>query len=170
MRKYASFDVCERQALDHAAREFGVDLSEVDRSSLLAKNQELPPFPDVAPALTRLRDEGHALMAFSNGLEATVRAVLGHAGVLDYLDGVVSADDIETFKPDPRAYDHLLGRFSRPLGETWVVSANPWDVIGAKAAGLQAAWVQRRPQIFDRWGVEPDLIVTSLEELPARLA
>lgn len=171
MRHYAPFDVCARQALEHAAREFGVALSETDRRSLFAKTRELPPFPDAAPALATLRAGGHALMAFSNGLEATVRAVLGHAGLLDDLDGVVSADDIETFKPDPRAYDHLLGRLSRPSGETRVVSANPWDVVGAKVAGLQAVWVRRQAdQIFDPWDVEPDLVVTSLEELPARLA
>ncbi|MEO6809253.1 MAG: haloacid dehalogenase type II [Isosphaeraceae bacterium] len=170
MRQYVPFDVCIRQALEHAAREFGVELSEADRQSLIVKTRELPPFPDAAPALAKLRDDGHELMAFSNGLEANVRAVLGHAGILDYLEGVVSADDIETFKPDPRAYHHLLGRLSRPSGETWVVSANPWDVLGAKAAGLQAVWVQRHPQVFDTWDVEPDLIVTSLEELPARLA
>jgi len=39
-------------------------------------------------------------------------------------------------------------------------------VIGAKAAGLKAAWIRRNPtSAFDTWGIEPDLIAADLIEL-----
>jgi 2-haloacid dehalogenase len=51
----------------------------------------------------------------------------------------------------------------------WLISSNPFDVIGAKACGLRTAWVQRDPKrIFDQWDFEPDVIVRSLAELPFR--
>jgi hypothetical protein len=46
------------------------------------------------------------------------------------------------------------------------VSTNPFDIIGAKSAGLRTAWVKRDPNVvFDPWGVEPDLVVSGLDQL-----
>ena len=51
------------------------------------------------------------------------------------------------------------------------MSSNAWDVIGAKAIGLRAVWVKRQAEaVFDPWEVEPDLVVSSLEELAAGFA
>ena len=51
-----------------------------------------------------------------------------------------------------------------------MISSNPWDVIGGKAAGLKAAWIKRDPaRIFDPWEVEPDLVVEDLIELSEQL-
>ena len=170
MREYADFGACTREALDFAARSFGLELSDDGREALVEEYQNLRPFPDVLPGLGRLRDEGHTLVAFSNGVEGTARVLLERGGVLDHLEDVVSVDDLGTFKPDPEVYRYLARRLGRPVGETWLVSSNAWDVIGAKSAGLRAAWVRRNPEtVYDPWGIEPDLMVENLEQLAERL-
>ena len=170
MREYADFGVCTRQALDFAALSFGVELSDDQREGFVEEYQNLRPFPDVLPGLERLRSEGHTLVAFSNGLERTARVLLERGGVLEHLEDVVSVDDLGTFKPDPEVYRYLARRLDRPVGETWLVSSNGWDVIGAKSAGLRAAWVRRNPAtVFDPWGIEADLVVEDLEQLAGRL-
>ena len=170
MREYADFGVCTRQALDFAALSFAVELPDDDRERLVEEYQNLRPFPDVAPGLERLRSEGHTLVAFSNGVERTARVLLGRGGVLEHLEAVVSVDDLGTFKPDPEVYRYLARRLDRPPEETWLVSSNAWDVIGAKSAGLLAAWVRRKPDaVFDPWDIEPDLVVENLEQLAGKL-
>lgn len=170
MREYADFGVCTRQALDFAARSLGAELSAEDRERLVEEYQNLRPFPDVVPGLEQLRSEGHTLVAFSNGVEQTARVLLERAGILDSLDAVVSVDELRTFKPDPEVYGYLARRLDRPPEETWLVSSNGWDVIGAKSAGLRAAWVKRRPQaVFDPWDIEPDLVVENLKQLAGKL-
>ena len=170
MREYADFGVCTRQALDFAALSFGLELSSEGREGLVEEYQNLRPFPDVLPGLERLRSGGHTLVAFSNGVERTARVLLERGGVLDHLEDVVSVDDLGTFKPDPEVYRYLARRLGRPVGETWLVSSNGWDVIGAKSAGLRAAWVRRDPAtVFDPWGIEADLVVEDLEQLAGRL-
>ena len=48
----------------------------------------------------------------------------------------------------------------------WLISSNPFDVIGAKVIGLQSVWIRRSPDvIFDPWGIEPTLTVANLLEL-----
>ncbi len=170
MRRYEDFGVCTQQALVFAMRSMDVVLSESEREGLLEEYQNLQAFPDVAPGLEKMKLAGHTVVTFSNGVEATTRTLLDRSGVLPYLHDVLSVDDVKTFKPDPEAYHYLARRLERPAAEVWLVSSNPFDVIGAKSAGLRAAWVKRRPDaIFDPWDIEPDLVVGNLEELAAEL-
>jgi 2-haloacid dehalogenase len=79
-------------------------------------------------------------------------------------------DALRTFKPDPAVYEYLVAESGVPREKVWLISSNPFDVIGAKACGLRTAWVQRdAKRIFDPWGIEPDVAVHSLGELPGLL-
>ncbi len=170
MQKYETFGVCTKQALLFTMQTLKVDLSAQDQEQLIEDYQNLRSFPDVVPGLLALKTQGYTLVAFSNGIEATVRTLLGRAGILPHLDGVVSVDDLKTFKPDPKVYAYLAHRLDQPMQETWLVSSNPWDVIGANSAGLKSAWLQRQLNaVFDPWGISPDLIVNSIEELSKQL-
>jgi 2-haloacid dehalogenase len=160
MGRYVTFDVCTRQALRFAADTFGV---RIDDDRLLEHYGKLPAYPDVADALAKLPGK---LVAFSNGTEQAVRGVLSNAGLLDRFADVISVDEVGSYKPDPAVYDRLVDRVGGPKDAVWMVSSNPFDVIGAKSAGLRAAWLRRdATKIFDPWGIEPDRIVKNLGEL-----
>ncbi len=170
MRTYEDFDSCTRRALVFAAGALGVNLSEQERERLIEEYQSLSLFPDVIPGIEALKERGHQLVAFSNGVEATVRTLLDRAGVLPHLQDVISVDDLKTFKPDPEVYHYLTRRLGTNPSGTWLVSSNPFDVIGAKAVGLKAAWIQRNPGAqFDPWDIEPDLIAPDLQMLAGKL-
>ncbi|CAN5460579.1 haloacid dehalogenase type II [soil metagenome] len=170
MKKYENFGVCTKQALDFAAESFGVSLSDDERTKLIEEYQNLHAFPDVAPGLEKMKANGHRLAAFSNGVEATARMLFTNAGILAHLDEIVSVDDVGTFKPNPAVYEYLAKRFERSIEETWLVSSNPFDVIGAKAVGMNAAWIKRSGNaVFDPWGFEPDIVASDLEELAGTL-
>jgi 2-haloacid dehalogenase len=170
MQHYATFAVCTAEALDYCCERFRADLPRQRRAELMEAYEWLPAFADAEPGLTRLRAAGHRLFAFSNGTASHVDTVLTYAGLRPLLDGVISVDEVKTFKPAPAVYSYLRrasGAWSRPC---WLVSGNAWDVIGARAAGLDAAWVQRSPSLaFDPWGIAPTLTVASLEDLADRL-
>jgi len=51
-----------------------------------------------------------------------------------------------------------------------LISSNPFDVVGASAAGMRAARVDRSGGLFDTLGPRPDLVVSSLTELADALA
>ncbi|HET7100369.1 MAG TPA: haloacid dehalogenase type II [Terriglobia bacterium] len=170
MQKYENFDVSTEQALVFAANRLKLNLREEDRAALMETYRRLPPFPDALPAIRSLRAAGFKLAAFSNGVETSLRALLEHAGILPHLDAVISVDDLKTYKPDPRVYRYLAELLGLPLGNTWLASSNGWDVIGAKAAGLRAAWIKRNPDdTLDPWGITPDLVAANLEDFSARL-
>jgi 2-haloacid dehalogenase len=170
MRCYEDFDACTRRALAFAAKTYKVELPDAAQKQLLTDYLNLPAFPDALSALETLRASGCRLLAFSNGVEKSLRTLLGKAGVLNHFEEVVSVDDIKTFKPNPDVYAYLVTRGGRPREETWLVSANPFDVIGAKSAHLRGAWVRRNSEaVFDPWEFEPDVVVSDLTELARRL-
>ncbi len=171
MRQYVSFDICIAQALRYVVQALEAPISAADEADLLSRYRTLPAFADAVPGIETLKTQGHTVVAFSNGVEATVRALLDHAGILPFLDGVISVNDVRTFKPDPDVYAYLARRVNRPAAETWLVSSNPFDVIGAKAAGLRAVWLTRRAgDVFDPWDIEPDSTVSHLHELAEQFA
>ena len=166
MKKYVSFDVCTAQALRLVAAQFGISLSTESEDRLLSRYRHLPPYPEVAAALEEIAAQGFDVVAFSNGTPRAVRTALDHAGILARFRKIVSVDAVRSFKPDPAVYEHLVAEVQAPREALWLISSNPFDVIGAKACGLRAAWVKRdAKRVFDPWEFEPDLIVHGLNEL-----
>lgn len=166
MRRYQPFAVCVSQSLDYVDAAMATRLSVDQKQSLLLFFRKLPPFDDVEPALQALRENGIAMYAFSNGMQDAVEGLLEGAGICEYFDGVVSVDDVQSFKPDPAVYHHFLKRAGSAPENTWLISGNPFDVIGAKSAGLNGVWVQRSGTAgFDPWEFEADLVVDSLAHL-----
>ena len=171
MRTYETFGVCTNQALDYTCSYLDVGLTAAQKAALMAEYRSLPAFDDVKESLVGLRTAKYSLHAFSNGTAEAVKTLLTTAGIRDLFDGIVSVDDRRTFKPNPDVYEHLLNTTAAPASDAWLISSNPFDVIGAVSFGLHAAWVQRSNNvIFDPWGIEPTLRITSLRELAAGIA
>lgn len=170
MQHYEPFSVCTSQALEHTCALFGLQLASDARRELLAAYRTLPPFADTRDGLARCREAGFRLFAFSNGRADAVEGLLAQVGIREFFLDVVSVDEVKSFKPNPGVYAHFLRRAETRGSEAWLISGNPFDVIGALASGMRAAWVPRSPKaLFDPWGLEPTLTVNSLADLAARI-
>lgn len=170
MQNYENFALCTSHALDYTSSSFNVLLSRQVKDELLGAYQVLPAYADVAEGLARAKRAGFRLFAFSNGSADAVETLLKHAGIRDYFIGVVSVDEMKSYKPNPAVYSHFLRRAGALGANAWLVSGNPFDVIGAISAGMRGAWVKRSPDaLFDPWGIEPTLTVTSLLSLSEQI-
>jgi len=170
MQNYENFAVCTSNALDYTCAYFNTPLSREDKEELLGAYRVLPTFADVAEGLANAKKAGFRMYAFSNGSADAVETLLNHAGIRDYFIGVISVDEIKTFKPNPGVYCHFLRRAGATGADAWLVSSNPFDVIGAISSGMRAAWIKRSPDaIFDPWGIEPTLTINSLAHLAEQI-
>ena len=166
MQQYETFTVCTRHALEYTCSFYSVELSENNKAELMAAYRALPAFADVETGLRELQSAGFNMYAFSNGPQADVGQLLQTAGIDNFFTDIVSVDEIKTFKPNPAVYEHFLQRAKTTSSEAWLISSNPFDVIGAMAAGMRAAWVKRSEKaLFDPWGVTPTVTVSNLAEL-----
>jgi len=166
MQNYQDFSVCTEQALDYACLLFGIKITPNQKKSLMDGYKVLPPHSDVEEGLSRLNAAGFRMFAFSNGRADDVQMLLKNADIEDYFEGIVSTDEVKSYKPNPGVYAHFL-RQSKSIGyEAWLISSNPFDVIGAISAGMLAAWVKRSPKaIFDPWEIEPTITVGGMIDL-----
>jgi 2-haloacid dehalogenase len=166
MQNYENFSVCIRNALDYTITYFKLELSNENKVKLIDLYNELPAFDDAKAGLTEAKKAGFRIFAFSNGSASIVESLLITAGIRDYFLGIVSVDELKSFKPNPAVYSHFLRKTDAIRSETWLVSSNPFDVIGAISFGMRAAWIKRTPEaIFDPWGIEPTLTCNSLINL-----
>lgn len=164
MGAYVDFRQITGEALDYATARHGLKLDDATRETILDAYHRLDAYPDVRPALERLRDRPLAIL--SNGSPDMLERALTHAGIRDSFQWVISVDEVRVYKPSPRVY--VLGpeRIGVNAEELLFVSANPFDVIGAKAFGYQVAWINRFGAQLDPLGREPDRIIDSLLDLP----
>lgn len=153
MSLYKPFSAITLQSLHHALAETSNSLSNDTIDKLMKAYDALETFPDVEPALKNLaKDESIDAYVFSNGTDAMVSSSVNsspslspHASVFQ---GLVTAEEVRCYKPDMRVYQHLAKRVGKGtdkegMGSIWLVSGNPFDIVGARVAGLQAAWVDR---------------------------
>jgi 2-haloacid dehalogenase len=162
-------------------KEHGVSLSEKDTTDLMRAYDSLSTFPDVKPALDALaKEQNITSVVFSNGTHSMISASVNkspdlspHASVFKDL---VVVEDVKKFKPSPDVYYHLaqkVGKSKEDMNSLWLISGNPFDVVGARAVGMNAAWVDRQGNGWTDTLGEPDfrptIIVRGLGEVVERV-
>jgi 2-haloacid dehalogenase len=165
MGKYRDFEWVTRRALVFALRSAGHRLSPSQLDSVMAQYLDLETFREVREGLDRLAGAGHRLTVLSNGTPAMLDGVLRAAELAGRLDPVISVDEVGAFKPSPWVYEHAAVRLGTPIESLMLVSSNPFDVIGARSCGMEAAWLRRGAALFDELDVQPTLVVGGLLEL-----
>jgi 2-haloacid dehalogenase len=155
-----------RDALDYTLESFGLSDSTLG-SSVMDRYLILPIFADVIPALEQLRAGGLRPAVLSNGTAHMLSAILGHAGVAEHFEALLSVDEVGVFKPHPRVYALAPERLSLPVEQICYVSSNGWDAWSAKTFGFRVVWCNRRARPRERLPSAPDGEVADLRNLPA---
>jgi 2-haloacid dehalogenase len=127
----------------------------------------MPPYPDAAEALDRLRTAGLRVGVLTNSATQAAEAALHAAGLA--LDLVVGSDQAGAYKPDPRVYRRGLERAGTEAGETWMVAAHGWDLLGAARVGMRTAWVGHKEGAVPAVVPAPHVSGASLAETAERL-
>ncbi|MBP0446299.1 haloacid dehalogenase type II [Roseomonas sp. SSH11] len=150
-----------RAALDQVLAEQGLAPPEEARALLAARMKALPARQDAREAFGMIARAGMRIMALSNGAAASTRGLLEQAGLEDLVEHVVSVEEVGTFKPRREVYEHAARIAQAEPGRMALVAVHPWDIQGAKAAGMTTAYVSvERP--FPPVMRKPDLEAPSL--------
>jgi 2-haloacid dehalogenase len=189
MGRYEDFAVVTRDALVYTLRSLGLQYDEPTFARIIDKYRHLDLYPDAVVALEAMKDRKLAIL--SNGSPDMLNALVRNSGLDRLLDATISVDAKTIFKPNPAAYVLIEEVLRVPPQQVLFISSNPWDAAGAKAFGLNVAWIERvtpeamalacvesetvapltmfkalRTQM-DELGVHPDHRIHALSELPA---
>ncbi len=192
MQRYQDFSAVTRDSLVYTLRVLGLRHDEAAFARIMDKYLHLDLYPDASAALSAMKDKKLAIL--SNGSPDMLNALVANSGLDTMLDATISVDAKKIFKPSPHAYALIELTLGVAPREVLFVSSNPWDACGAKAFGLNVAWIERvtpetlalacvdnkalapltmfkalRTQM-DELGVAPDHRIHSLSELPRVVA
>jgi 2-haloacid dehalogenase len=192
MRRYEDFAVVTRDSLAYTLRCLGLQYDAAAFEAIMDKYLHLDLYPDALASLAALK--GRKLAILSNGSPDMLNALVKNSGLDRLLDATISVDANKVFKPSPDAYALIESTLDVPPSQTLFISSNPWDACGAKAFGLNVAWIERvTPQAMalacvesdavppltmfkairtqmDELGLEPDYRIHALSELPDLVA
>ncbi|MCB1461040.1 MAG: haloacid dehalogenase type II [Nitratireductor sp.] len=141
-RGYVALDILHRENLDLVLERFGLSglFSDEEKAEFNRAWEKLPPWPDSAPGLTRLKQD-FLIAPCSNGSLALM-ARLAKFGSLPW-DAILGADIARNYKPQPEVYLASCQALQLAPREVMMVAAHPSDLDAAKACGLQTAFVPR---------------------------
>lgn len=86
-------------------------------------------------ALSRLHSEGYKLAVCSNSIRTTIELMMDRAMLAEYLDLIVSNEDVKKAKPDPEMYQTAIAKFNLNPEECIVVEDNPNGIAAGRASG-----------------------------------
>jgi len=125
--------------------------------------QSLAPFPEVVAGLERLKTR-FKLVALSNGEPDFLAHLVKNRIKWDF-DDVISVQVVGAFKPHPGVYRRAAHILGLEIGECLMVSANSFDVMGARACGMRGAFVNRYALPYEDSPHVPDVTITNFTEL-----
>jgi 2-haloacid dehalogenase len=124
--------------------------------------ERLKCFPEVPEALARLQTK-YKIAVLSNGDPDMLEAAKAHHGIP--FDAVISVAEANAFKPHRATYEMAARKMGVALDEVLFVANHEFDCVGAKAAGMRAAFIDRRKRPFAQWPYQPDLVLPSMTAL-----
>lgn len=97
-------------------------------------------------ALSKLKREGYRIAVCSNSIRKTIELMMERAGLIRYIDLIVSNEDVKKAKPDPEMYQTAIEKFGLNPKECIVVEDNPNGIRAGKDSG---AFVLEVATVYD---------------------
>ena len=167
-RGHTSYREIGQRAVSYVMDRCGIAYTQDEVRRLVGEIEKLKPFPDVVPALERLRAGGYKLAILSNGDRDMLKAAGPHIGF--GFDHVISVEEAGTFKPHWKTYAKAAEIIGEDPARILFVANHAFDCIGAKSYGMCTAFIDRRKRPFGETPHQPDLVVGDFAELAATLA
>lgn len=164
---YTTFGDLAVGSLRMVASNNDVRIEDDDIVELKDRLGNMPAYPDVIPALTRLREAGFRLVTLTNSANTTLPSPLQKAGIDLFFEQSFSVDAVRKFKPAPETYRYVAQEMGVEMSDMCLVACHLWDTIGAQSAGCYGAFIARpHNAILPARNIPiPDFIASDLTQL-----
>ncbi len=147
----------------------GIKIDDKDKKELTEKFSTMPPYPEVPPALRKLRNAGFRLFTLTDNLLEVQSRQLEHGGIVDLFERRFSADGVKHHKPSREAYAHVEKELGAKPSQFCLIACHTWDTLGAVAAGWEAALIRRVGNDVLGIGPQPQIVGDSLNDVADQL-
>ena len=138
---FLSYRYITRCALEYTLLKFGLICSETAKERLVEAWSQLSAWPEARDVLDEVKRLGYPIAILSNGDEPMLKALEGSTGIV--FDYIFSADQAGAYKPSPKIYQLPFHKLGLARQDVLHVAGSPFDMMGAKAAGILCGWSNR---------------------------
>lgn len=159
-----------KKAFIYTSKLNNLEANDIDIKSFMDGWNYLSPFPECVNSMNKLSKK-YNLVALSNGDLYFLEHLVKNRIKFDF-DKIISVDEVGYFKPKPGVYRKAAHNLNMEPNEIIMVSANSFDVMGARTCGLRGIYVNRYNLPFEETieKYKPDIIVSDFSELLAVLS
>ena len=150
------------RAVAYTLERAGIPHTMEEVRALVAHIERLRPFPDVPEALARLKTR-YRIVVLSNGDPDMLEAAKPVHRIP--FDAIISVAVANSFKPHVATYTKAAEIVGVPMNAVLFVANHAFDCIGAKAAGMRTAFIDRRKRPFGQTPYQPDIVVPDMKSL-----
>jgi 2-haloacid dehalogenase len=164
---YRPYEAVLRRCFGNVARKYGIPFTEDDVDAMIASVPTWGPFPDVPPALRKLR-QYCKLVIVSNSEDRLIEKNIENLGVP--FDDYITAEQARAYKPTPPIFYYTLRRLGCDKSDILHVAQGfNYDMMPAHGLGWKKVWINRnnRPGNQEDYGPYDEL--PDLTGLPALL-
>ena len=161
-RGHTSYREIGRRALTLTLERSGIQHTQDEVRSLVSQIERLRPFDDVVEALGRLKMR-YTLAILSNGDPDMLENARPH--IRFAFDRYISIAGAGYFKPHRVTYRKAAEILQTPIHRIMHVANHAFDCVGAQAAGMKTAFINRRGRPFEETPYRPELVVGNFTEL-----
>jgi len=165
-KEHTSYREIGQRAVDFVLDRAGIPHTMDEVRALVAEIEKLKPFPEVPAALARLQTR-YRLVVLSNGDPDMLETAKQYHKVP--FDRVISVAEAGSFKPHVATYTRAAELLGVNMEEVLFVANHAFDCIGAKAAGMHTAFIDRRSRPFGITPHQPDILVPTMTDLADRM-
>jgi 2-haloacid dehalogenase len=161
-RQHTPYREIGERAVAYVMDRAGIGHTTDEARTLVDHIVRLRPFPEVSAALDRLRTR-YRLVVLSNGDPDMLEDAKRYHGIA--FEQVISVAVANAFKPHIATYTKAAEIVGVRMDEVLFIANHAFDCIGAKAAGMRTAFIDRRRRPFGATPYQPDLLVPNMSAL-----
>ena len=99
---------------------------------------------------------GRTLVILSNATTEILQSGVQNSGLAGQFRDLISTDRVQSYKPDPRAYQLGVDSLQLDRRQVLFVASAGWDAAGAKWFGYPTFWNARQSTPMEQLDVKPD--------------
>ena len=125
----------------------------------LEELRNLKPDGVLLSVMNTLVDEGYKIAVCSNSIRKTVLTVLSKLGLMEFMDYIISNEDVQNSKPHPEMYWRAISKMGCLPEETLIVEDSPYGLLAASRSKAHILRVKNPSE------VTPTNIFKKIEEI-----
>lgn len=131
-------------------QEFHTQIWKDKQRCTLEMLKELTPNTNLQLLMNRLVDDGYKIAVCSNSIRKTVLTVLSKLGIMEYMDLVISNEDVKNSKPHPEMYWKAISMMSVLPEETLIVEDSPYGLLAAARSKSHILRVKNPSEVTEK--------------------